>query len=176
MLSTPGILCGGHSIVAYLKEQGQAEIALFFERDVRQRFNLAMASGNMNVAMEAAKEIKEKDAFQRLGQTAMSLGNLEVTEKCYQIGRQLDKLNFFYATTGAVTKLRKMQQVAQSLNDPTLRFNTALFTGDVQERVKVLAETGQFPLAYMMAKTHGLTECATTLEETIKTMDGVNVE
>ena len=69
-----------------------------------------------------------------------------------------------------------MQQVAQSLNDPTLRFNTALFTGDVQERVKVLAETGQIPLAYMMAKTHGLTEFAVTLEETIKTMDGVNVE
>jgi len=28
------------------------------------------------------------------------------------------------------------------LNDPTLRFNTALYTGDVSERVKVLAETG----------------------------------
>jgi coatomer protein complex subunit alpha (xenin) len=41
-----GNLCG-HSIVGYLKEQGHAEIALFFEQDVRQRFNLAIASGNL---------------------------------------------------------------------------------------------------------------------------------
>jgi len=51
-----------------------------------------------------------------------------------------------------------MQQVAQSVNDHTLRFNTSMFTGDVAERVKVLAETGQVPLAYLMAKTHGLKE------------------
>lgn len=86
ILSTPGQLCG-HSIVAYLKEQGHAEIALFFEQDVKQRFNLALASGNMQVAFEAAKETKDKDNFNKLAQTALSLGNLEITEKCYQIGR-----------------------------------------------------------------------------------------
>lgn len=42
--------------------------------------------------------------------------------------------------------------------------------------MKVLAETGQIPLAYMMAKTHGLVEFATTLEESIRTMDGVDVD
>lgn len=41
-----GKLCG-HSIVNYLKEQGHSEIALFFEQDVRQRFNLAIACGNI---------------------------------------------------------------------------------------------------------------------------------
>jgi coatomer protein complex subunit alpha (xenin) len=100
ILST-GNLCG-HSIVGYLKEQGHAEIALFFEKDLRQRFNLALASGNIHVAFEAAKEIKEKDNFMRLAQTAILLGNLEITEKCYQFVRSLDKLNFFYAATGSV--------------------------------------------------------------------------
>lgn len=41
-----GKLCG-HSIVNYLKEQGHSEIALFFEQDLRQRFNLAIACGNI---------------------------------------------------------------------------------------------------------------------------------
>lgn len=57
-----GNLCG-HSIVSYLKEQGHSEIALFFESDLKQRFNLALASGNVQVAFEAAKELKEKDLF-----------------------------------------------------------------------------------------------------------------
>jgi len=30
----------------------------------------------------------------------MALGNYEITEKCYQLSKQFDKLNFFYATTG----------------------------------------------------------------------------
>jgi hypothetical protein len=33
-----------------------------------------------------------------------------------------------------------------------------MMIGDVAERVKVLAETGQIPLAYLTAKAHGLTE------------------
>jgi hypothetical protein len=49
-----------------LKEQGHSEIALFFESDLKQRFNLALASGNVHVAMDAAKELKEKDNFQKL--------------------------------------------------------------------------------------------------------------
>jgi coatomer protein complex subunit alpha (xenin) len=96
----------------------------------------------MHVAFEAAKEIKDKDNFNKLSLAALSLGNLEITEKCYQIGRQFDKLNFLYASTGSIGKLRRMQGVAASVNDHTLRFNTALMTGDVSERVKVLAETG----------------------------------
>ena len=42
----------------------------------------------------------------------MALGNYEVTEKCYQLLRQFDKLNYFYSTTGSISKLSKMSQVA----------------------------------------------------------------
>lgn len=52
--------------MAYLKDQGHSEIALFFERDLKSRLNLALASGNLPIALEAAKELKEKDAFTRV--------------------------------------------------------------------------------------------------------------
>lgn len=103
-----GQLCG-RSIVCYLKEQGYSEIALFFEKDMKQRFNLALASGNLQVAFEAAKELKDNELFIKLAQTATTLGNYDITEKCYQATRSFDKLNFFYATTGSHTKLHKMQ-------------------------------------------------------------------
>jgi hypothetical protein len=32
--------------------------------------------------MDAAKELKEKDNFQKLAQTALLLGNLDIAEKC----------------------------------------------------------------------------------------------
>jgi len=88
-------------------------------------------------------------------------------EKCYQITHQFDKLNFFYATTGSLTKLNKMSQVAQNIADPMLRFNSSTLTGDVKEKVKILVENGQVPLAYMTAKAHGIDEFTKTLETTI---------
>ena len=102
-----GNLCG-NSIVSYLKEQGHSEIALFFEQDLKQRFSLAIACGNLQVAFDSAKDLNDKECFNKLAQTSMALGNYEITEKCYQITRQLNKLNFFYATTGSIQKLNKM--------------------------------------------------------------------
>jgi len=57
-----------------------------------------------------------------------------------------------------------MQQVASAQDDPALSFNTSLLTGNIQERVKTLVKSGQLPLAYMAAKTHGLHEMAEQLE------------
>jgi coatomer subunit alpha len=65
-----------------------------------------------------------------------------LAEKSYQVIRSLDKLNFLYSAMGSTQKLKKMQLVAGSIGDQTLRFNTSIMIGDVQERVKVLAETG----------------------------------
>lgn len=56
---------------------------MFFESDLKQRFNLAIASGNIHIAFEAAKELKEKDNFLKLAQTALVLGEYDITEKCY---------------------------------------------------------------------------------------------
>lgn len=60
-----------------------------------------------------------------------------------------------------------MQGVAQSLNDPMLRFNTATLTANISEKVRILAENGQVPLAYLTAKSHGLEEFSKTLENTL---------
>jgi len=42
----------------------------------------------------------------------MALGQIDVAEKCYQLTKSFDKLNFFYATTGCLSKLGKMGAVA----------------------------------------------------------------
>lgn len=165
-----GTLCG-RSIVCYLKEQGYAEIALFFEKDQKERFNLALSSGNLQVAFEAAKELNDRDLFPRLSAAAANLGNWEIPEKCYQMMRQFDKLNFHYAATGSVQRLKQMQMVAGNVNDPMLKFNTSLYTANVEERVRTLVEAGQLPLAYLSARAHGLTDMIEFLEQEMADSD-----
>lgn len=48
-----------------------------------------------------------------------------------------------------------------------LRFNSATLTANMQEKVRILVENGQVPLAYMTAKAHGIEEFTKTLENTI---------
>jgi hypothetical protein len=54
--------------------------------------------------------LKEPELFVRLAQTAVTLGNYDITEKCFWQVRAYDKLNFFYATTGSWQKMLQMRQ------------------------------------------------------------------
>jgi len=57
---------------------------------------------------------------------------------CYQRTKNFDKLSFLYLITGNVDKLRKMMKIAEIRKDSSAQFQTALYLGDVNERVKVL--------------------------------------
>jgi coatomer protein complex subunit alpha (xenin) len=168
-----GQLCG-RSIVYYLKEQGYSEIALFFEQDIRQRFDLALSCGNLQVGFETAKELKEKELFIKLAQTALALGNYEIPEKCFQANKELDKLNFFYAVTGSHDKLQKLGGLAQRLDDPMLKYNSSILTANVEDRVKTLMETGQLSLAYLAARSHNLTDMVEYIEQEMQESTAVD--
>ena len=78
----------------------------------------------------------------------------------YQRTKKMDKLSFLYLLGGNETNLRKMLEISQLQNDPLMRFQNAIYLGDVEERVRLLSDVGQLPLAYLTAKTNGLTELA----------------
>lgn len=70
----------GQSIIAYLQKKGYPEIALHFVQDPSTRFDLAIECGNLNVALEMAKELEKADVWTRLGAQALKQGNHSVSE------------------------------------------------------------------------------------------------
>ena len=48
-------------------------------------------------------------------------------------------------------------------NDGALRFQHSLNMGNPEERIRILKESGQLPLAYLTAKSHGLNEEANAI-------------
>lgn len=150
----------GQSIIAYLQKKGYPEIALHFVRDDKTRFELALECGNLDVALETAKSMNKPDYWTKLGAEALRHGNYKIVELSYQRTKKLDKLSFLYLLEGNETNLRKMLEISQLQKDPLMRFQNAVYLGDVEERIRLLQDVGQLPLAYMTAKTHGLTEQA----------------
>lgn len=152
-----GQLCG-QAIIAYLQEKGYPEVALHFVRDERIRFNLAVECGNIEVALQSAQELDDRDTWYRLGVEALRQGNHQIVEFSYQKTKNFERLSFLYLITGNLDKLSKMAKIADMRGDVMSAFQNALFLGDARERVRVLKESGQLALAYLTAATHGLRE------------------
>ncbi|ORX97825.1 Coatomer, alpha subunit [Basidiobolus meristosporus CBS 931.73] len=150
----------GQSVIAYLQKIGYPEIALHFVQDERTRFELALECGNLEVALEAARGIDKAECWNRLGSEALKHGNQEIVEMAYQRVKNYDRLSFLYLATGNTENLRKMLKIAEHRNDYMSRFQNSLYLGDVEDRIQMLLEVGQHPLAYLTAKSHGLEEQA----------------
>lgn len=152
-----GQLCG-QSIIAYLKDKGFPEVALHFVQDETSRFDLAIECGNIEVALQAAQAIDKKETWHRLGVEALRQGNYHIVEFSYQKTKNFERLSFLYLITGNLEKLSKMLKIAEMRGDVMSCFHNALYLGDVRARVRVLEDAGLLQLAYLTAKTHGLTE------------------
>ncbi|KAH9606042.1 hypothetical protein KSS87_006679 [Heliosperma pusillum] len=155
-------LCG-QAMIAYLQQKGFPEVALHFVKDEKTRFNLALESGNIEVAVASANVIDDKNHWYRLGVEALRQGNTDIVEYAYQKTKNFERLSFLYLITGNVEKLFKMLKIAEVKNNVMGQFHNALYLGDVQERVKILETAGHLPLAYVTAKTHGLDDVADRL-------------
>ncbi|XP_028566118.2 coatomer subunit alpha [Podarcis muralis] len=156
----------GQSIIAYLQKKGYPEVALHFVKDEKTRFSLALECGNIEIALEAAKALDDKNCWEKLGEVALLQGNHQIVEMCYQRTKNFDKLSFLYLITGNLEKLRKMMKIAEIRKDMSGHYQNALYLGDVAERVRILKNCGQKSLAYLTAATHGLDEEAESLKET----------
>ncbi|KAI1848001.1 hypothetical protein JX266_006114 [Neoarthrinium moseri] len=162
----------GQSIISYLQKKGYPEIALQFVQDPATRFELAIECGNLDVAVEVAKELDRPALWKRVGDEALSHGNHQVVEMAYQKLKQFEKLSFLYLSTGDHSKLARMAKIAEHRGDFTARFQNALYLGEVEDRIQMFKEIDLYPLAYMTAKAHGLEEeCQSILEVTGITED-----
>lgn len=162
----------GQSIISYLQKKGYPEIALQFVQEPTTRFDLAVECGNLDVAIEMAKELDKPKFWNRLGAEALAHGNHQIVEMCYQKLKHFDKLSFLYLATGDKNKLARMAKIAEHRGDFTARFHNALYLGDVEDRIQMFKEIDQYPLAYLTAKSNGLEEeCQAILEATGLTED-----
>ncbi|KAL4926906.1 coatomer subunit alpha [Aspergillus undulatus] len=157
----------GQSIISYLQKKGYPEIALQFVQDPQTRFELALECGNLDVAIEMARELDRPTLWNRLGTDALAHGNHQIVEMAYQKQRNFDKLSFLYLSTGDQEKLSRMAKIAEHRGDFTSRFQNAIYRGDVQDRIEMFKEVDLYPLAYLTAKSHGLMEEAESILEAV---------
>ncbi|EDV25681.1 uncharacterized protein TRIADDRAFT_24616 [Trichoplax adhaerens] len=163
----------GQSIISYLQKKGYPEVALHFVKDDRTRFGLALECGNIEIALDAARNLNDNLCWEKLSAVALQQGNHQVVEMAYQRTKNFDRLAFLYLITGNLQKLQKMMKIAEIRKDFSGQYQIALYLGDALERVKILNALGQKHLAYLTAATHNLEEESNTLKSNFQNGDTV---
>lgn len=129
----------GQSIIGYLRKKGYAEVALHFVKDPATRFELALESGHLQAASEAAAALESPAMWQVLADKAMQLGDIVIAEMAFQKLKAFHRLDLLYLCTGQPEKLEKMKKISGMRHDQQSRLLEALWTGDYADIVQLLA-------------------------------------
>ena len=155
----------GQALVAYLEKNNHPEIAMHFVADPWIRFNLAVESGAMDIAKASANEMNNPDAWRILSETATRFGDVQLAMLANSKINNASGLAHQCLITG---NMPTMQALIDKSRDPHFVMQYSLFTGDVDKRIGILAQSGQLPLAYSLAKSNGREEACEQLLAAMK--------
>lgn len=150
----------GQNIIAYLQKKGYPEIALQFVQDPETRFDLALECGDLNIAETEALKLKNATIWEKLGQEALSQGNVEVVERVYQQLELFDKLSFLYLYKGDQDRLGKMSLIANARGNLSSLVQNTFYNNDIEARIDAFVKCGMYPLAYTLAASNGMNDRA----------------
>ena len=165
----------GNKTVESIQNAGFPDLSMKFVVDMKQKFNLALKSGKLDEAKEAAEKLKDKIYFDKLAEKAMIMGKLDIAEFCYVKSQNIDKLIFFYTITGRQDKLKKVTLALKQTGDNSRRFLNAIYTCNNEEKINVLKETGHSTLALLVAKLNNRKDIVNQIEESNK-KNGRNIK
>jgi coatomer subunit alpha len=109
-------------------------------QEPQTRFELAIACGNLGVAVETARALDKPGLWTALGQAALAQGNIQIVELAYQKLKNFEKLSFLYLITGDNAKLGRMGKIAEHRGDSGSEFQNSLWTGNVESRIRIFKE------------------------------------
>jgi coatomer protein complex subunit alpha (xenin) len=154
-------LCS-ESIVDYLQRQGHPEVALLFVEDPAAKFRLALAAGDLQTAIDAAKALDDAAVWEALADEAMAHGLFKVAELALKRSGNQDRLALFYLLSGQIGQLSALKL------DDGLSLQRAIWLNDRPAIVGLLRDAAP-ALAYVAAKS----EEDQTLLDAFEVDDGV---
>lgn len=140
----------GVKAVENLKTSGFPDLSLKFVTDPKQKFVLALKSGNLEEAKIVADELKEKAYYNKLAEKAMLMGKLNIVEYCYVKSENLDKLLFFYMLSGKFEKLKKLEALLKDKKDNSRKFANLIYLANHNEKIKMLTENGHCKSTFLI--------------------------
>ncbi|KAF9616843.1 hypothetical protein IFM89_032693 [Coptis chinensis] len=142
------------SVARFLESRDMLEAALEVATDPNYRFDLAIQLGRLDVAQEIATEIQSESRWKQLGELAMSIGKLDMAEKCLLHATDLSGLLLLYSALGDAEGITNLASLAKEHGKNNVAFLCLFMLGKLEECLQLLIESNRIPEAALMARSY----------------------
>lgn len=159
-----------NKIARFLEGQGYKEEALEVATDSEHRFELALGLGQLQIALELAREADVEHKWKTVGDAALTGWDMKLAEECFRNGKDLGSLLLLYTSSCDSEGLKWLAKTAGEAGQWNVAFTCLWQAGDVDAALDVLLKTGREAEAVLFAQTYRPARCKEIVGEWKKSL------
>ena len=154
----------GQAMVQYLQDVGHARLALRFCSDPEDKFELALQSGELLIALDAATSVSSPVAWERLAEEALRQGQFSLAITSFRQARLWNRLATLLFASGDMQGLRQLVlDLTESGDNLEIATQAVLMLGDAELLARLMHAAGRPCLSIALLKGIGKSEAAREL-------------
>ena len=143
-----------NKIARFLEGQDHKELALEVATDPEHKFDLALALGQLPIALDLAREADVEHKWKTVGDAALSGWDVALAAECFQNAKDLGSLLLLYTSTGDREGLKALSLQAQDAGAHNVAFTCLWQLADVDGCIDLLTKTGRTAEAVLFSQTY----------------------
>ena len=149
------------SVARFLESQNFKEEALAVTTDNDHKFELAIDLRKMEIAHSVMKESTDdvdsteyQSKWRRLGDLALHYGDVALAQSCAERSGDLSGLLLLYSSAGNKAGMQELAIKAKETGRSNVSFLAFFITGQIEQCIQLLIDTGRLPEAALLARTY----------------------
>lgn len=141
-------------VAHFLEKQGFKEQALQVSTDSEHRFDLALQIGDLNTAVELARETENPQKWSQLAEVATKQNKFELVKECLERANDFGGLLLLASSSGDAAMIGNLGEKGAAQGKHNISFLSMFLLGDLEKCLQILIDTNRLPEAAFFARTY----------------------
>jgi coatomer subunit beta' len=143
-----------NKIARFLEGQGHKELALSIATDPEHKFDLALALGQLPIALELARTADAEHKWKTVGDAALAAWDVALAAECFTNAKDMGSLLLLYSSTGDRAGLKALATQAEASGAHNVAFSCLWLLADAEACIDLLTKTGRTAEAVLFSQTY----------------------
>ncbi len=143
-----------NKIARFLEGQGHKELALSIATDPEHKFDLALALGQLPIALELARTADAEHKWKTVGDAALAGWDVALAAECFTNAKDMGSLLLLFSSTGDRAGLKALAEQSEASGAHNVAFSCLWQLSDIEGCIDLLAKTGRTAEAVLFSQTY----------------------
>ena len=143
-----------NKIARFLEGQGHKELALEVASDPEHKFELSLALGKLDIALQLARQADVDHKWKTVGDAALAGWDVALAAECFTHANDLGSLLLLHSSTGDHEGLASLAKQAEGAGAHNVAFSSYWLLSDIDRCTQLLIRTGRFAEAVLFSQTY----------------------